>query len=214
MAADTGTADPVALGETFSVLGTSGQGITTAVTANTITINASDASSSQKGVASFGTDFTVTTGAVALSHNTITVAGDTGSSTVALGATLTIAGSSTVTTVESAGTVTVSVNTAGINLGDLHDVGTAPATTSGTALIADGTAWQAQKIYHQGTVGTAATSWTIAHNIGQKYVVVTIVDSSDEVIIPQSITFTDTNTVTVTFNTAVAGTCIVMGVKG
>jgi hypothetical protein len=214
MAADTGTADPVALGETFSVLGTSGQGITTAVTANTITINASDASSSQKGVASFGTDFTVTTGAVALSHNTITVAGDTGSSTVALGATLTIAGSSTVTTTESAGTVTVSVNTAGINLGDLHDVGTAPATASGTALIADGTAWQAQKIYHQGTVGTAATSWTITHNIGQKYVVVTIVDNLDEVIIPQSITFTDANTVTVTFNTAVAGTCIVMGVKG
>jgi hypothetical protein len=106
------------------------------------------------------------------------------------------------------------VNTAGINLGDLHDVGTAPATTSGTALIADGTAWQAQKIYHLETVGTAATSWTVTHGIGQKYVNVTIVDDTDEVIIPQSITFTDINTVTVTFNTAVAGACVCMGVKG
>lgn len=65
--ADSGTQDPISLGETLLIAGTSTQGISTAVTNNTITITAANASSAQKGVASFATtEFNVTAGNVAL----------------------------------------------------------------------------------------------------------------------------------------------------
>jgi hypothetical protein len=63
--ADSGTADPVSLGETITFTGTSP--INTAVSNNVITIDVDDAGYTSKGVASFSnTDFVVTTGAVEL----------------------------------------------------------------------------------------------------------------------------------------------------
>ena len=60
--------DPVALGETLLIAGTAAQGINTVSTANTVTITASDATTSQKGVAKFtATEFDMSTpGTVAL----------------------------------------------------------------------------------------------------------------------------------------------------
>lgn len=61
--------------------------------------------------------------------------------------------------------------------------------------------------------GSSSTSHVVTHSIGQKFCNVTVVDASDEVIIPQSIKFDDANQLTVTFNTAIACSVVVMGVS-
>lgn len=50
-----------------------------------------------------------------------------------------------------------------------------------------------------------SSTWTINHNLNNKYPLVQIYDSSDATIIPQSIVGTSTNTVTITFSTAISG---------
>jgi len=55
------------------------------------------------------------------------------------------------------------------------------------------------------TQTSAASTWTFTHNLGVQYPNVTVYDNNNNVIIPQTITATDANTLTLTFGSAVAG---------
>jgi hypothetical protein len=244
--ADSGTG-ALALGDTLLVVGNSPQGIVTSVAGSTFTITASDASTSQKGVARFDSgDFDVASGIVSvkaggidnaqLAFASVTVTGDTGSDAVALGETFSIVGDGeSVTTDMVANELTISVReatssltgvasfnaadftvTAGAvtavakNLDSLTDVAVS-GPTFGDTLVYNGTNFVNVKTYFLYS-GSTATSHTVDHNLGQKYCNVTVVDATDEVVIPQSITFNSSNQLTVAFTSSIACKVVVMGV--
>jgi|694.fasta_scaffold04879_9 hypothetical protein len=67
------------------------------------------------------------------------------------------------------------------------------------------------KMYYLYT-GGAATGHTVTHSLGQMYCNVTVIDAANnEVIIPQSIVFTDANSLAVTLNVSLAVKVVVMG---
>jgi hypothetical protein len=119
---DTGTGSFV-LGGTLDIIGTSGQGISTSVSSGTVTITASDASSTQKGVASFASGtFAVTSGAVdiaaggvtntMLANSSFSITADAGTTdVVALGGSFKIGGDAYITATSSSTGVTLALGT-------------------------------------------------------------------------------------------------------
>jgi hypothetical protein len=162
---DTGSATPAA--NNINILGTSAQGISTSGAGATVTITAANATSIQKGVASFNaTNFTVTAGAVA--SNAITVTAGTGLTTggvVNLGGSVTLALDIPVT-VAHGGTGDITLTNHGVMLGQ----GTSPvvvtaAGTNGQVLIG-GTGVDPAFATIAGTQGVTLTGGSNTLSIG------------------------------------------------
>ncbi len=202
----TGGAQAIALGTGVSILGGTSP-ITTVSSAGTVTINVQDATTTALGLASFNSShFSVTAGAVSLDATLDDLSNVSSADAAADNSLLQ----------KSAGdwvAVTPAAVGGTIALGDLMDVGTAAPTTAGQVLVADGTAWQAKKVYFlYDSAASPATSHTVTHNLGQRYCNVTVVDDTHNVVIPQSIVFNSTTQLTVTFNTAIDCKVVVMGI--
>jgi hypothetical protein len=207
--AGTSGSDAVALGETLTFSSTVSGLVSSTVAANGVALDVRLADATNTGVASFNdTMFSVTAGAVSIDSTLGTV----GLTNVASGVDTASNNDILVYNTTSSKWENHTPATVGgtIALGDLSDVGSASAATASRVLVADGTSWNATKMYHLHTAASA-TSWTVTHGLGQKYCVVTVVDADDEVVIPQSIKFDSNNQLTVTFNTAISGYCVVMG---
>ena len=206
---DSGTG-VLALGGSLSVTGDATQGVSTTAADGSVTVTIGNATATQLGFAKFDAGaFTVTDGAVSLtaSLSDLTDVG-AGPDTATSGDVLSFDGTEW-TNVPCASLVnSVSVN-------ELSDVDVTGADT-GDTLVYNGTEFVNKKTYFlfDSTVeGSPAASYTVDHNIGQKYCNVTVVDSTDEVVIPQSVKFMSANQLVVTFNTAIDAKIVVMGLS-
>jgi hypothetical protein len=197
--------DPVALGESFAIIGGSTP-ITTVSAANSVTISVANATTSTLGLASFNSaQFSVTAGAVDLTATLSDLTDvDTSTDAPTLHDVLSWTGSTWAA-------VDPSVALAAAVISDLADVATS-SPVNNDALIWDGTNWVNQKIFHTEAF-TSSSTWVVTHGIGQRWCNVTVIDTAtNEVVIPQAIVFDSTTQLTVTFNASLAGQVVVMGV--
>lgn len=144
-----------------------------------------------------------------LQNSTISFTGDTGSDAVALGETIIIGGSNGIAVAVTDNDIDVAFTG---NLSSLGDV-TVTSAAAGETLVHNGTEFVNRPTYYLYEAGSAATSHAITHSLGQKYCNVTVVDATDEVVIPQSITFNSVNQLTVTFTSALQCKVVIMGVN-
>ncbi len=169
-ASDSGTASPAS--NVLTIAG--GEGIDTSATGSTVTITGEDATTSNKGIASFATaDFSVSSGAVSLSDAAVkSVAGDSGTATPS-GHSFTISGGTGLTSAGVGSTITLNIDTAGVGASELADniqiEGYRPiVTNSGTSITL---ALTDADSYVRLTGGTAVTvtvppNSSVAFNIG------------------------------------------------
>ena len=78
------------------------------------------------------------------------------------------------------------------------------APQSGNAIVTIGT--DANSYVHN--QASPATTWTVNHSLDKQYLAVSVYDASNNYILPQQITATDTNTTTLTFSSLQSGNAV------
>ena len=90
------------------------------------------------------------------------------------------------------------------------EASTARAAESAIVATATSDYNRVSKMYFLYDGASAAASHTVTHALGQQFCNVTVVDATDEMVIPQSVKFDTANQLTVTFNTSIACKVVVM----
>ena len=211
ISAETGSAAPSTGDFTIAA----GEGINTVGSGSTITISGEDATTTNKGIASFASDdFDVTTGAVSLEDTVVkTVTTDTGALTPS-GHGFSILGGEGMNVTHTNTTITVDGEDASETNKGIVELATNAEAVTGTDTVRAVTpagveAHYASKGYAADI--TAAASVTVTHNLGSRDVVVQLRETAS----PYAYVFTDTeatttNTVTLRFGASVGTTFRVM----
>jgi len=194
------------------------------------------------GVASAGGAITLTSGfgRVSSSGGAITLLTGIASGSSGNSGTVSIS-TGTGNTTNTSGNITLTTGVGGSTSGNSGDVIIAPGTvTSGTVGTVqlgaanlkvpntDGSAGGIMKtdgsgvlslaamqfIYNSNGGGGTATSHIVNHALGQQFVSTTVLDNSNNVIIPQNIVYTDSNNLTITFDIAIDCKVVVIGMPG
>lgn len=174
-----------------------------------------------------------------LANSTVTLTGTTGSDAFALGESVAVVGGAggEVSTAVTANQVAISVRDATASLKGVASFAAADFTvtagavtavakgldsltdvavtgpSAGQTLVYNGSNFVNRPTYFLYTSSAPSTSHTVGHSLGQQFCNVTVVDSTDEVVIPQSIKFNSVGQLTVTFTSAIDCKVIVMGVN-
>ena len=211
ISAETGTAAPSTGDFTIAA----GEGINTVGSGSTITISGEDASTTNKGIASFASaDFDVTAGAVSLEDTVVkTVTTDTGELTPSSHG-FSIVGGEGMNVTHTNTTITVDGEDASETNKGIVELATNAEAVTGTDTVRAVTpagveAHYASKGYAADI--TAAASVTVTHNLGSQDVVVQLRETAS----PYAYVFTDTeatttNTVTLRFGAGIGTTYRVM----
>ena len=211
ISAETGSAAPSTGDFTIAA----GEGINTVGSGSTITISGEDATTTNKGIASFASaDFDVTTGAVSLEDTVVkTVTTDTGALTPS-GHGFSILGGEGMNVTHTSTTITVDGEDASETNKGIVELATNAEAVTGTDTVRAVTpagveAHYASKGYAADI--TAAASVTVTHNLGSRDVAVQLRETAS----PYAYVFTDTeatttNTVTLRFGASVGTTFRVM----
>lgn len=204
--------DSSSLNANGGLTGGSGAKLAVNVDDETLTIDSNAVSVADDGISTVKIQDSAVTNAK-LQYSYLTVTGDTGTQNADLGETLHIHGSNGIdVAVTTTNDVEVAL-TAGLD--NLSDVDVSDPAVGDTLIYVSGSAraFQNRKIYHVYMSSAPSTSHTVVHDIGQTYCNVTVIDNTDEVVIPQSITFSGPNTLTVTFTSPIDCKVVVMGVN-
>lgn len=146
----------------------------------------------------------------------LSVVGDTGINVSASGVALDTAYTDTLYLQLAGGTLTGALTLSGDAVNNLHAVPKQQldnaVTTLGTS-VSNLSNRLVNSFFDYDGISNVQVSHVVTHNIGQKYTQVVVVDSNDKVILPDEITYTDSNSLTVTLNSAEGIRVYVSGLK-